>query len=339
MTTRKPIKEILSEHKIGVILLIVILTGGTIGIYFVIDYMRAQDPNTITLATTTSTYDSGLLDFIIPEFTDITGIHIRVVSVGTGAAIAAGQLGNADLILVHARSKEDDFINASLGEGGIAYGVNRTCVMYNDFIIVGDESNPAGLEIGDSIVTMMNKLRAGMEDGNTTFYSRGDNSGTNTKELLLWEEISWNPSTVGSTYYTETGAGMGDTLQITYNDADDRGYTLVDRGTWLSYNDTYDTLKKLGSSVTGEDLLLNPYGAILVNPELYPTIKYKAARRFIAFLTCPFGQDLIGSYKKNNVVLFNPAFGICDTTHSCSTTAEEIETWTRYHTEFQNCSL
>ncbi len=339
MSSRKPIKELLSEHKIAIIILILIITGGSVGIFFAVDYFRAKDPNYITLATTTSTYDSGLLDYLVPEFTAITGIQVRILSVGTGTAIQYGKDGNADLILVHARSREDDFINASLGLNGIAYGVNRTCVMYNDFIIVGDQSNPAKLEDGDDIVTVMTKLKAGMENANTTFYSRGDNSGTNTKELYLWALISWNASLAGIDYYKETGAGMGDTLQITYNDANDRGYTLVDRGTWLSYNDTYATLKVLAESVSGEDLLLNPYGAILVNPQLYPSIKYQAARRFIAFLTCPYGQALIGNYKKNNEVLFTPAFGTCDITHNCPTTATEIAIWTPYQAEFASYSL
>ena len=172
MSTRKSLKIILSEHKTAVILAVVIIAGGSIGTYFAIDYITAQNPEKITLATTTSTYDSGLLDYLLPKFTEQTGIQIKVLSVGTGTAIQYGKDGNADLILVHSRSREDDFVNVE----GVPYGIHRACIMFNDFIIVGHSSNPANLLPDDNITTVMAKLRDAMDTGNMTFYSRGDDA-------------------------------------------------------------------------------------------------------------------------------------------------------------------
>lgn len=338
MSTKRSTQLFLSEHKTAIILILILLAGGSVGTYFVIDYMNAQDPNQITLATTTSTYDSGLLDYLLPKFTQETGIKIRVLSVGTGQAIAYGESGDADVILVHSRPREDAFVNYSGGQ--IPYGVHRACVMYNDFIIVGHSSNPANLLPDDNVTTVMTKLKLGMTVGlNTTFYSRGDSSGTHSKELSLWALIGWDPTTAGTNYYKDVGAGMGDTLLITYNDADNRGYTLVDRGTWLSFNDTYTSMNILAESVVGEDYLLNPYGAIPVNPILHPHVKFVASCRFVGFLTSPYGQALIDNYKKNNAVLFHSAFGICNETHSCPTTDTEIAFWAPYQSEFSGLSI
>ena len=338
MSSKTPIKQFLSEHKTAILIALILIAGGTVGTYFVIDYMNAQDPDRITLATTTSTYDSGLLDYLLPKFTQETGIKIRVLSVGTGQAIAYGQSGDADVILVHSRSREDAFVNYS--DNQVPYGVHRACIMYNDFIIVGHSSNPANLAPGDNITSVMTKLKLGMTIGhNTTFYSRGDSSGTHSKELSLWTLIGWDPTTAGTDYYKDVGAGMGDTLLITYNDANDRGYTLVDRGTWLIFNDTYTSLNILAESIVGEDYLLNPYGAIPVNPILHPHVKYTAACRFVGFLTSPYGQDLINAYKKNNAVLFHACFGTCNETHSCPTTDAEIAIWTPFQSEFAGLSI
>jgi tungstate transport system substrate-binding protein len=338
MSTRRSTQQFLSEHKIAILIVLILIAGGTVGTYIVIDYLNAQDPNQITLATTTSTYDSGLLDYLLPKFTEQTGIKIRVLSVGTGQAIAYGQSGDADVILVHSRSREDAFVNYS--DSQLPYGRHRACVMYHDFLIVGHSSNPANLVLGDNITAVMTKLKLGMTIGhNTTFYSRGDSSGTHSKELSLWDQIGWDPTTAGTDYYKDVGAGMGDTLVITYNDANDRGYTLVDRGTWLSFNDTYTTLNILAESVVGEDFLLNPYGVIPVNPILHPHTKYVAACRFVGFLTSPYGQTLINAYKKNNAVLFHSSFRICNETHNCPTTDGEIAIWEPYHSEFAGHSI
>lgn len=339
MSTRKPLKQLISEHKTAVVLALIIIAGGSIGTYIVIDYLNAQNPEKITLATTTSTYDSGLLDYLLPKFTELTGIQIKVLSVGTGTAIQYGKDGNVDVILVHSRSREDDFVNASLGVGGVPYGIQRACVMYNDFIIVGHESNPANLQPGDNITVVMTKLRDAIDTGNMTFYSRGDNSGTHSKEKELWARIGVVATTRWAEQedkYTETGQGMAGTLLMAWEDDDTahEGYTIIDRGTWLSFNDTYTSLNIVAESIVGEDLLLNPYGVIPVNPVLYSHVKYLSVCRFIGFLTSPYGQGLINAYKKNNAVLFHASFGLCDTTTSCTTTDDEIAIWTPFQVEF-----
>ena len=344
MSTKKSLKLFVSEHKTAVLLAIVIIAGGSIGTYFAIDYLNAQNPEKITLATTTSTFDSGLLDYLLPKFTEQTGIQIKVLSVGTGTAIQYGKDGNADVILVHSRSREDDFVNASLGVEGIPYGINRACVMFNDFIVVGHTSNPANLLPGDNITTVMTKFRDAIDTGNMTFFSRGDGSGTHSKEKELWAEIGIVAATRWTRQpdkYTETGQGMAATLLMTYEDVDGahEGYTLVDRGTWLSFNNTYTSLNVLAESIVGEDRLLNPYGAIPVNPVLHPHVKYLSVCRFIGFLTSPYGQDLIDSYKKNNAVLFHSSFGVCDNTTSCSTIDDEIAIWTPFQAEYTGLTV
>ena len=344
MSSKKPFKQIISEHKTAVILAFVIIAGGSIGAYFAIDYLNAQNPEKITLATTTSTYDSGLLDFLLPKFTEETGIQVKVLSVGTGTAIQYGKDGNADVILVHSRSREDDFVNATLGVDGLAYGVHRACVMYNDFIIVGHSSNPANLQPGDNITTVMTKLSDAIDTGNMTFYSRGDNSGTHSKENELWEEIGIVAATKWAGQpdkYTETGQGMATTLLMTWEDNDiaHEGYTVVDRGTWLSFNDKYTSLNLLAESAVGEDFLLNPYGAIPVNPIMHSNVKYLSVCRFIGFLTSSYGQSLISAYKKNNEVLFHSSFGVCDNTTSCSTMGDETAIWTPFQAEFAGLTI
>jgi tungstate transport system substrate-binding protein len=339
MDSRKPLKERIVEHKTALIIALIIITGGSIGTYFAIDFLNAQNPEKITLATTTSTYDSGLLDYLLPEFTKQTGIQIKVLSVGTGTAIQYGKDGNADVILVHSRSREDAFVNAGLGVGGVAFGIHRACVMFNDFILVGHSSNPANLQPGENITSVMTKLKDAIDAGNTTFYSRGDNSGTHSKEKELWAEIGVVPATEWAAQpskYTETGQGMASTLLMTYEDVDatHEGYTLVDRGTWLSFNNSYTSLVILAESVIGEDKLLNPYGVIPVNPILHPHVKYLSVSRFVGFLTSDYGQDLINSYKKNNAILFRGSFGTCNINHSCATTDDEISFWTPFQAEF-----
>jgi tungstate transport system substrate-binding protein len=343
--SRKSFKQLIMDHKtVTVIIIIIIIAGGSFGTYFLIDYLNAKNPERITLATTTSTYDSGLLDYLLPYFTDLTGIQIRVLSVGTGAAIQYGKDGNVDLILVHSRPREDDFVNASLGVNGLPYGINRACIMYNDFIIVGHESNPANLQYGDNITTVMTKLRNAIDAGNMTFYSRGDNSGTDSKEKALWAIIGVDPETRWVNQpdkYSETGQGMGETLLVTYEDADpaNEGYTLVDRGTWLSFNDTYTSLNILAESIPGEDYLLNPYGAIPVNPIMYPHVKYVSACRLVGFLTSPYGQALIDAYTKNGAILFHSDFGSCNATTNCPTTTDEVTLWTPFQAEFSGLTI
>lgn len=339
MSMNRSIKHVISEHKTAFMIAFLIIMGGSAGTYFIMDYLNAQNPNQITLATTTSTYDSGLLDYLLPKFTQETGVKVRVLSVGTGQAIAYGQSGDTDVILVHSRPREDAFVNDS-GEK-IPYGIHRACIMYNDFIIIGDISNPADLQLSDNITTVMIKLKNAMDSGNVTFYSRGDGSGTHSKELSLWALIGINPENYWFTEpdkYAETGSGMATTLLLTYEDVNDanKGYTLIDRGTWLTFNNSYTTLKVLKESNGGEEILLNPYGFIPVNPERHPHVKYKAVLRLGGFLTSVYGQNLIDNFRKSNEILFHANFGFCNETLSCSTTNEEVTFWTANQIEFED---
>jgi len=335
MIGKRALKTIIGEHKLVALVILILIIGGSFGSYFLIDILSARNPSRITLATTTSTYDSGLLDYLLPEFTQETGIEVSVLSVGTGQALEYGENGDVDVILVHSRSREDAFVNDSGGK--TPYGINRACVMYNDFIIVGHENNPAKLLLNDNITTVMTKLKDSIDAGNTTFYSRGDGSGTYSKEISLWSSIGVTPDVEWfgePDKYTETGQGMAATLQMTYQDAESQGYTLIDRGTWLTFNDTYTILKILAESVVGEDNLLNPYGVIPVNPDLHSHVKYNSVLRFVGFLTSGYGQNLINTYTKNGEKLFHAAFGICNSTHNCPTTEEELSFWVGYQQEF-----
>jgi len=335
MSERRTLKTIISEHKIVFLIIFLLIIGGSFGTFFIFDVLSARNPSRIRLATTTSTYDSGLLDYLLPKFTKKTGIEVSVLSVGTGQALEIGESGDVDVIFVHSRSREDAFVDDS--DGQTPYGINRACVMYNDFIIVGHENNPAELLPNDNITIVMTKLKEGIDSGNSTFYSRGDGSGTYSKELSLWALISVIPDVDWfglHDKYTETGEGMSTTLRMTFENTNSQGYTLIDRGTWLSFNDTYRTLNILAESVVGEDYLLNPYGVIPVNPDLHSHVKYSSVLRFVGFLISDYGQNLINSYTKNGEKLFHAAFGMCNTTHNCPTTGKEVSYWTSYQQEF-----
>ncbi|MFX0188325.1 MAG: substrate-binding domain-containing protein [Candidatus Hodarchaeota archaeon] len=306
-----------SRKNKAIIFAITILIATIVGSYMVLEYVHSQ--NRIILATTTSTYDSGLLDYLLPVFERRYRISVDVLSVGTGQALEAGEKGDADVLLVHARDKEDDLVDDD-------YGVHRVCVMYNDFIIVGPNSDPANIN-GRNITAAMSKLKNSGETGTIKFYSRGDNSGTHIKELKLWKLIGFTPDTSEDDWYFETGSGMGNTLTVT---DDNEAYTLIDRGTWLSSKDKVS----LTDLVYGEDILLNPYGAIAVNPEINSNVKFEHAKTFIGFLVSEEGQELIRDFRKNNEILFRPAFGICDKTHNCPTKDEEIDFWEEFNGEY-----
>ncbi|KKK44794.1 hypothetical protein LCGC14_0807390 [marine sediment metagenome] len=285
-----------------------------IGISTSFDILHSK--NRIILATTTSTYDSGLLDYILPPFEEKSGISVDILSVGTGHALEAGRRGDVDVLLVHSRTREDEFVSKG-------YGIHRACIMYNDFIIIGPSNDPASIQGENVSVALMNLKNAG-ELGLIKFYSRGDGSGTHSKELSLWGLINYSPNSGIGGWYYETGAGMGNTLIVAN---ENKGYTLIDRGTWLSTKDSVSFILL----VEGEEILLNPYGAILVNPEINLSVKYDLALEFVAFLTSKEGQELIGSYKLNNETLFFPSFGHGNETYGCSTTDTEIEFWREYN--------
>ncbi|MFD1564028.1 substrate-binding domain-containing protein [Haloarchaeobius amylolyticus] len=244
----------------------------------------------LALATTTSTYDTGLLDEINAAFQERFGAQVAANAQGTGQAIESARNGNADVILVHARSQEDEFMRNG-------YGVNRRDLMFNDFVIVGPSDDPAGVSDTEQATAAFEAIA----DVQAMFVSRGDDSGTHTKEMVIWAEASSEP---GGEWYQETGDGMGDTLMI----ADEsNAYTLADRGTFLSMQDNLDLEILLQGPIEGgPELLANPYGIMAINPEIHPNVNYQLAMAYIGFVTSPEGQDVIGNYTSNGQQLFFP---------------------------------
>ncbi|MFO7886955.1 MAG: substrate-binding domain-containing protein [Eubacteriales bacterium] len=236
------------------------------------------------LATTTSTENSGLLDFILPEFEEKTGIEVKVVAVGTGAALQKGMDGEADVLLVHAKEREEAFV----AEG---HGPKRFDVMYNDFVIIGPESDPAGVE-GLNVVEALTKISEAEE----SFVSRGDDSGTHTKERSLWETAEISPE---GDWYLEVGKGMGDTITMA---KELKGYTMSDRATYLSMKDNLESV----ILVEGDEVLFNQYGVIQVDPDKNDQINAKAAEAFVNWILSEEAQKLIGNYEVYGEVLFNP---------------------------------
>jgi tungstate transport system substrate-binding protein len=234
-----------------------------------------RGPDDVILSTTTSTQDSGLLDELVPLFEDQTGYHLIPIAVGSGAAMEMGERGEADVLLVHSPAAEEEFMDAG-------FGVNRHLVMYNDFIIVGPEDDPAGVKDTSTALDAMRAIR----DSQSTFISRGDDSGTNRLELSLWEQAGIEPD---GSWYQESGTGMGETLSIA-NERD--AYTISDRGTYLSQGDRLD----LVILSEGDKALINVYHVIAVNPERYDTINAAGAQAFIDFMLDPSTQDVIGEF-------------------------------------------
>ncbi|RBI60506.1 molybdenum transporter [halophilic archaeon] len=244
----------------------------------------------LVLATTTSTYDTGLLDAIHPTFEKDYGITIKTIPKGTGASIRTARDGDADVILVHARNAEDKFMQDG-------FGVNRRDVMFNDFVIVGPKDDPAGINGMKSATDAFTKIA----ETQSTFISRGDDSGTNKKELIIWKEAGTNPS---GKWYRKIGKGMGDTLvQANQSGA----YTLADRGTYLSMQNEIDLVIHVQGPLKGGPVILkNPYGVMAVNPAKYSDVNYQAAMAYIGFLTSPQGQSMIKNYTANGSQLFFP---------------------------------
>lgn len=243
----------------------------------ILDY-KTPATQSMILATTTSTYDSGLLTFLIPLFEKANHVKVKIISVGTGQAIATGRKGDADVLLVHARAQEDQF----MADG---FGLFRDDVMYNDFVIIGPASDPAGIKGMTDATAAFTKLAA----SGSTFISRGDNSGTNTKENDIWKSAGIKPA--GNSWYLSAGQGMGEVLMM----ADQKqAYTLTDRATYLSYENGGKI--HLPILVQGSQGLLNRYGLMPVNPAKYPTVKVDLASRFADFMTGLPGQELIKSF-------------------------------------------
>jgi tungstate transport system substrate-binding protein len=245
----------------------------------------AAEPVHLKLATTTSTVDTGLFDYMLPKFEAKTGIKVDVISVGTGKAIKLGENGDADVILVHDRPGEDKFI-----AGG--FGVNRRDVMHNEFVLVGPADDPAQVAKATSAVDAF----ARMGKAGVTFVSRGDDSGTNRRELEMWKAAGVKAE---GKWYLAAGQGMGAVLRI----ADEKkAYTLSDNATWAKLAKQL-ALKKL---YAGDKSLYNPYGVILVNPAKHKHVKQAEGMKFIEWLTGPEGQQILRDYKVEGQTLFIP---------------------------------
>ena len=245
---------------------------------------------TLTLTTTTSTYDTGLLDAIHPEFEELYGVTVDAVAQGTGAALESARNGDSDVVMVHARGLEDEFMRNG-------YGINRRDLMFNDFVIVGPEGDPAGIGGMGSATDAL----VAIADSESQFVSRGDNSGTHTKELNLWEAAGTEP---GGDWYQETGTGMGEALNV----ANQQGaYTLSDRGTFISQRSEIDlTILVQGPIEGGPESLSNPYGIMAVNPGVHENANYDLSMAYIGWITSPDAQDAIADYQMNGEQLFFP---------------------------------
>jgi tungstate transport system substrate-binding protein len=240
----------------------------------------------LVLATTTSTYDSGLLDAIIPDFEAQSGYQVDIIAVGTGQAIALGEAGDADVLLVHARSREDAFIEAG-------FGTARYDVMVNDFVILGAEDDPANIAGGNDAAAAF----IAIAEVEVNFISRGDDSGTHTKERAIWAAANIEPE---GDWYQEAGQSMGAILTIAN---EQQAYTLSDRGTYIARSAEGLDLVVL---LEGDPVLANPYGVIPVNPEKKPSVNFEGAQAFVTWLTSLETQEAIATYQVDGQQLFFP---------------------------------
>ena len=248
----------------------------------------------ITLSTTTSTQASGLLDVILRECRKDLGITVKVIAKGTGAAIRDGRDGNVDIIFVHARAREETFVNQG-------YGTKRYAVMHNDFVIVGPPNDPAKIGGGRDAAAALRKIASFQ----SLFVSRGDDSGTHTRERKLWRSTGLS-LVEAEQWYLSIGQGMGRTL--TFAD-EKKAYTIADRGTFIKYRYGRDLPVDLEVLVEGDPVLSNPYGVIPVNPEKYPRVRHDLARQFAEWLVSERGQSIIGGYRLLGRQLFYPDAG------------------------------
>lgn len=247
----------------------------------------AQDKS-ITVASTTSTENSGLFKYLLPIFKEKTGIDVKVVALGTGQALDVGRRGDADVVFVHAKPLEEKFV----ADGD---GVARYEVMYNDFVIIGPKSDPAKIAGSKDVVEAFKKIAA----AKASFISRGDRSGTHVAELKHWKEADIDPQTGKGTWYKEIGQGMGAALNTA---SSTNSYVLSDRATWISFKNRGD----LQIAVEGDKRLFNQYGVMLVNPAKHPNVKKDLGETFIKWLVSPEGQKAIAGYKIEGQQLFFP---------------------------------
>lgn len=262
--------------------------GLLVSIYLVhsISAIAANDTaSLLRLATTTSTANSGLMEYLLPEFTKDTAIEVQIIAVGTGKALRLGREGDVDAVLVHAKKAEQAFIDAG-------FGVDRADVMYNDFVLIGSPDDPAHISGSQTVIEALEKVR----DTKSAFISRGDDSGTHKKEMSLWQKTNYSPQ---GDWYKSVGQGMGKVIQI----ANELGaYTMTDRGTWLAYQ----SKSNLALLYHGDPALFNPYGIIAVNPKRHAHVNYEGTKSLISWLTSNKGQRMIGEFMVNGEKLFVP---------------------------------
>lgn len=247
----------------------------------------------VVLSTTSSTYDSGLLDYLMPIFQNKYNIEVHIISVGTGQAIETAKRGDADLVLVHSKKLELEFIIST-------YGIHRVGVMFNDFIVIGPSDDPAGIKDLTNATEAFQRIANKGDEGGAEFVSRADKSGTNTLELSIWSLLGMTPSNQTQSWYVEAGATMGTVLRMTN---EKQAYTLTDRATWVSFRSQLTNMVVL---VQSDKILLNPYATILVNPEKYQQRNYKGALALAKFMISEEGQNLIAGFQKEGAVLFTP---------------------------------
>jgi len=248
---------------------------------------NAQD-NSIIVASTTSTQDSGLFEYLLPLYKKKTGVTVKVIAQGTGQALDTGRRGDADVVFVHAKSAEEKF----LAEG---QSRRRYPVMYNDFLLIGPKSDPAGIKGMKDVAKAMQTIK----DRQVSFVSRGDRSGTHIAELQLWKDAGIDIEKDKGSWYKSIGQGMGAALNTA---AASNAYVLSDRGTWINFKGKGD----LSILVEGDKRLFNQYGVMLVNPAKHPNVKAALGQQFIDYLVSPDGQKDIANYKINGQQLFYP---------------------------------
>lgn len=263
--------------------------GLLIGLLLATNIAIAADKQIVRLATTTSTANSGLLDYLLPNFEQKCACKVHVISVGTGKALKLGEDGNVDVVLVHARESEDAFVAAG-------HGIDRRDVMYNDFILIGPHNDPAKVAQSKDVLNAMKSIATTQ----ARFVSRGDNSGTEQMEKSYWKAIGVEHSALlKEKWYVSAGQGMGEVLMMA---GEMRAYTLTDRGTYVSYRERIS----LPILMSGDERMFNPYGIIAVNPKKYPDINYQGAKMLIDWLTSNDGQQRIAEFKVEGEQLFVP---------------------------------
>jgi tungstate transport system substrate-binding protein len=259
-----------------------------VGVFVLSFAANAAERPYIVLQSTTSTQNSGLFDYLLPMYRKLSGVEVRSVAVGTGQALRNARSGDADVLLVHAKSAEEEFV----AEG---YGVARYDLMYNDFVVVGPKSDPARVGGATDVVGALRKIA----NASAIFASRGDDSGTHKKERALWAVTGIDIDAASGTWYRETGSGMGATLNIATGNG---AYVMSDRATWIGFKNKRD----FSVQVEGDSELFNQYGIILVNPKKHPHANVEAGQAFIDWLLSEPGQQAIGAFNVNGKQLFYP---------------------------------